>query len=491
MFFTYYHYGVDFPSLTASYVAEAGGALKIAWEPADGLNAVKDDEYLRKFARDAKASGIPIFLRFASEMNGDWVKWHGNPELYIEKFRLVAKVMKEEAPNVAMLWSPNAVPVHNMNDYYPGDDAVDWVGVSTYSVRFFNGDPSQPADQINPLDNIDFLYQEYADRKPIMVSEYGATHYSKAGEVDTTAFAITKMAMLYHGAKLKYPRIKAINWFSMNTITTSSRAERQLNNFSLMDNAKLRSSYSKLLSDDYYLEQVVTNDNTKLPASAITPVPDNNWSIFRNSDSDKSSVEVNAWVKTYDSTISKVRFDLDGKLLNESKQYPYSSTIDSSSLSLGQHSLEVILYDSKGKVAAHKTYNFNVKAALPKLSESEFLLTVGQAEVHTYNGKLALQSSPYVAEGTTMVPLRVIIDQLKANVLWDADTQAITINSRDTVIVLKIGNINAQVNSQTVVLGVAPALNNNVTFVPLRFISAQLGANIDYDTEAKTILISP
>jgi hypothetical protein len=490
MYFTYYTYGVDFPTVTASYVAKAESALKISLEPSKGLEAVKDDAYLRKFARDAKATGLPIFLRFASEMNGDWVKWHGDPKLYIEKFRLVAKVMREEAPNVAMLWSPNAVPVHNLNEYYPGDDAVDWVGISTYSVRFFNGDPTQPADHVNPLDNIDYIYKQYADRKPIMISEYGATHYSKAGELDTTDFAITKMSMLYHGAKLKYPRIKAINWFSTNNIITSSRVERQLNNFSLMDNTKLRSAYSKLLSDPYYKSHVVTNDSSKLPASAVTPVPSSNWSIYKDSDH-QSPLEVNAWVKTYDSTIGKVRFELDGQLLNEAKQYPYASTINTSTLSVNQHVLDVILYDSKGKIASQKRYEFTVKAALPKLKNNEFMLIVGQAEVHTHNGVSALQSSPFVNKGSTMVPLRVIIDQLKADVVWDAAAQTITIHAGETLIVLKNGSTVAQVNNQPITLEASPLVNNGVTFVPLRFISAQLGANLAYDQVSKTIVISP
>ncbi|BEP29890.1 hypothetical protein HLPR_22210 [Helicovermis profundi] len=40
-------------------------------------------------------------------MNGDWVQWNGNTELYKVKFRLVHDFMQEYAPNVAMVWDPN------------------------------------------------------------------------------------------------------------------------------------------------------------------------------------------------------------------------------------------------------------------------------------------------------------------------------------------------------------------------------------------------
>ena len=44
-------------------------------------------------------------------MNGEWVPWYGDPEKYKEKFRLVHDIMEQEAPNVAMVWSPNFFPI--------------------------------------------------------------------------------------------------------------------------------------------------------------------------------------------------------------------------------------------------------------------------------------------------------------------------------------------------------------------------------------------
>ena len=76
------------------------GAVLVA--PAD-LDREECPAYLHEFARAARDSKTPIFLRYASEMNGEWVPYHGDPKAYIEKFRLVARVMHAEAPNVAMV----------------------------------------------------------------------------------------------------------------------------------------------------------------------------------------------------------------------------------------------------------------------------------------------------------------------------------------------------------------------------------------------------
>ncbi len=119
--------------------------------------------------------------------------------------------MKEDAPNVAMAWVPNSVPVHNIDEYYPGDQWVDWIGVNLYNAPYFNGEASQPAEYVNPLDLVEPIYQTYADRKPIMIGEYGASHFTTVGNQDVTKFGTTKMNMFYHGLKMKYPRVKSLH----------------------------------------------------------------------------------------------------------------------------------------------------------------------------------------------------------------------------------------------------------------------------------------
>ncbi|MDS0296152.1 glycoside hydrolase family 26 protein [Halogeometricum luteum] len=84
-----------------------------------------------------------LFVEFAPEMNGDWVKWGApaggsTPEDYIEMFRRVrGRVMATGLgpTDVQWVWGPNAggrggIPIPR---YYPGDDAVDWAAVNGYN----------------------------------------------------------------------------------------------------------------------------------------------------------------------------------------------------------------------------------------------------------------------------------------------------------------------------------------------------------------------
>jgi hypothetical protein len=83
------------------------------------------------FARLGTASGThqsADYLRWGSEMNGPWTKYGKDPKQYVEKFRLVTKVMREEAPNVAMVWTPFCRARRAHRSYYPATiTSTGWV----------------------------------------------------------------------------------------------------------------------------------------------------------------------------------------------------------------------------------------------------------------------------------------------------------------------------------------------------------------------------
>jgi hypothetical protein len=250
-FFKYVGYGKPFPVQWVRDVVKAGAFPHIAWEPNEGLDKVKDDGYLRRFARQANSSGVPILLRFASEMNGNWTAYSGNPELYKEKWRLVHDVFEQEAPDTAMLWSVLAMPEKPMADYYPGDDYVDWVGVNIYSVRYHNGDRNYAAHQEDPLDLLNAVYNRYSRTKPIAVSEFGASHYSATDGKTDVAFAAAKLKRFYGSLEQLYPRVKAVYYFDVNN-TTAFNPARRVNDYSITGQQTLLDTYKEATASDYY-----------------------------------------------------------------------------------------------------------------------------------------------------------------------------------------------------------------------------------------------
>jgi hypothetical protein len=58
-----------------------------------------------------------------------------------------------------------------------------------------------------------------------------------------------------------------------------------------------------------------------------------------------------------------------------------------------------------------------------------------------------------------------------------------------TVIKMQVGNFKATVDGKTVIMDVAPKIENQRTLVPLRFISEALGAEVGWDDKTKTVTI--
>lgn len=107
------------------------------------------------------------------------------------------------------------------------------------------------------------------------------------------------------------------------------------------------------------------------------------------------------------------------------------------------------------------------------------------------NGKVIESSvSPVQEQGTTLVPLRVVSEELGAKVQWDKATQKITISKGKINIQLTVGSKKAIVNNKAETLIVAPVLKKGTTMVPLRFVSEKLNVPVDWDSKTGTVLIN-
>lgn len=102
----------------------------------------------------------------------------------------------------------------------------------------------------------------------------------------------------------------------------------------------------------------------------------------------------------------------------------------------------------------------------------------------------------FILDNRTLVPVRIVSENLGAQVTWKQDTRQVQIETGGTSITLTIGSAEALVNGEAVELydGV-PATMAAVgsltrTMVPIRFVSEQLGAQVDFDNETSTVRIT-
>ena len=104
---------------------------------------------------------------------------------------------------------------------------------------------------------------------------------------------------------------------------------------------------------------------------------------------------------------------------------------------------------------------------------------------------VASDTEPQItAEGRTIVPLRVISEELGAKVDWDAETKTVTVEKADSTLKLAIGEKVMTDNGSEIQLDSPAQIINSRTMVPLRAISESFGCEVDWDGETKTVIIS-
>jgi hypothetical protein len=167
------------------------------------------DDYLRAWAKAAKAWGKPFFLRFAWEMNAPWFSWGvGNAGTtardYVAMWRHVHDVFaRVGARNVTWVWCPNADPHRRFADVarlYPGDRYVDWTCLDGYNA-------DNPWTSFTSLfaRSYDRITRKVAPTKPMIVGEVGSTEGGgrKARWIADMMAALPK----------RFPRIRGLLWF--------------------------------------------------------------------------------------------------------------------------------------------------------------------------------------------------------------------------------------------------------------------------------------
>jgi GH25 family lysozyme M1 (1,4-beta-N-acetylmuramidase) len=93
-------------------------------------------------------------------------------------------------------------------------------------------------------------------------------------------------------------------------------------------------------------------------------------------------------------------------------------------------------------------------------------------------------------QGSVLVPLRLIVEELGYKVNWESKTSTVTIQDRDHNLSLQVNNPIASVDGLQMGLTVAPMLKGGTTYVPLRFVSEQTGLDVAWSSKLKTVFLT-
>jgi hypothetical protein len=102
---------------------------------------------------------------------------------------------------------------------------------------------------------------------------------------------------------------------------------------------------------------------------------------------------------------------------------------------------------------------------------------------------VSFDEAPFISNGTLFVPFRPLFEPLGLEIQWNTETKTITGEKKGTRIELQVDNPVAEVNGKKVELPVAPTLVNDNTFVPLRFVSESLDAQVEWMDSSRSVMI--
>lgn len=247
-----------FPIKYAKIIYNLGSTPFITWEPwlndfdreehglahkddpnKDGLKDIVNgdyDYYIDKWAADLQDFEEFVFVRLGHEMNDpyrySWGPPNNKPGDFIAAWQYVVDRFREmNVNNVIWVWSPH--PAYLMyNEYYPGDQYVDWVGVGALNYG--------TVALWSQWWRFEEIFGNYYDRlaafnKPVAVTEFGSLAVGGQREV-WYAEALT-------GLHEKYPSLKAVLFFNENNdnTTLNKTLDWSLNNDSLSSEAVRKS----------------------------------------------------------------------------------------------------------------------------------------------------------------------------------------------------------------------------------------------------------
>lgn len=337
------------------YVRQNDCLAVIAWNIGDLSLVFENEAYIRKTLEQLNSYNKPMIIRFGAEMNVSEIG--DSPSGFVNAFRMVAD-MVHEYPNFATMWSVNDMGALNkpMEYYYPGDEYVDWIGISAFMKKHFMADPAEEhniyfmtgdyAWHTNVVQNIlDFMGRNGIE-KPLAISEGGSVtqlHYN-GGEVEKWSQA--RIGDMYWQTIMRYPQIKLIDYFNHPTpdepqsYDISNRPDLIADIQQAVDSGAYRPGFNKEARFSF-VEAAGREASEDIP--------------------------LYTYVHTGGETVQKVSYWVDGREIGAQEKMPYQFSLQAGTWSDGQYRLTVRVETDKG--IYNKDYLLNKKQGMIKIEQ--------------------------------------------------------------------------------------------------------------------------
>ncbi|MFC7678576.1 stalk domain-containing protein [Paenibacillus sp. GCM10028914] len=123
------------------------------------------------------------------------------------------------------------------------------------------------------------------------------------------------------------------------------------------------------------------------------------------------------------------------------------------------------------------------------LPTGKAVMTIGQKSLMLNGKKVVIDSAPILKNGTTYVPIKHVLDAFGGQAQWNKTAQRVTVLRGSKLLDLTVGKKELVLNGKRMTTTVAPMISGGRTLVPLRLVSEQLGLKVKWDKNTKTVTI--
>ncbi|RAU95526.1 N-acetylmuramoyl-L-alanine amidase [Paenibacillus sp. YN15] len=112
-------------------------------------------------------------------------------------------------------------------------------------------------------------------------------------------------------------------------------------------------------------------------------------------------------------------------------------------------------------------------------------------QVRLFLNRLELKPEvpPRIVNELTLVPVRIISEEMGAEVSWNQEKQQVTIQRDGMLLQMAINNPVATVNGTAFELETAPILDKGNTLLPVRFVTENLGMDVQWDNLTRSVFL--
>lgn len=214
------------------------------WDVAKNTNNGFYDKVIKKYASWAKGTKRPIYLRIGYEFDG--IHNELEPKEYVKAYRHIVDLLRKKgANNIAFVWHSYASKPYKdykLSAWYPGNEYVDWVGISVFGHAYGGTDFGPYCDTV-----LDFAKTH---QKPVMIAEASPIHgITKENSEVWNQWFVPFFNFIYQ------KNIKAVSFINENWPKLRIEGISQWKDARLHNNKKVSKAWFEETNKDRYLKQ--------------------------------------------------------------------------------------------------------------------------------------------------------------------------------------------------------------------------------------------